>query len=452
MKMNETKKSLIIGLLALAALCVWLATRPKPPAEWVPKDSGATLFPAFRDPAEMVTLKIERRNETSGELERLELAREADRWRIKTKSDAPAENIDRIAAVAAPLVGLTVLATASELAGADEEKIETFHRACRLLDPTLSVGSDAADTGILLEIGGADNVTFVRAILGAVPSESASGDLRYLRLADDDRVFTVDFSSAAASDSNSPATSYVERLSTNPLDWMNRDLLRISRWNIAEFGRFAYAADKDGKPIPSRFFSVRQDPDRSIDHVWTPVRSVSFADGKPTDDEQPEAPDGKRVNEAADAVGHLRFDALERFPAAISELFRANRPARELAAEQETFAAWGFFFADHDPLTPDAADPALCGSGGEIRLTMTDGLAYRILFGQKNADESRAVLVCCSFDPAALPAADSADSVAAAEREIALAEGEKKAAENSRRFDDWLYFIPETDYQKIFPE
>lgn len=449
--MKETVKSAIIGALALVGLLVWLATRPSPPMEWSPKDAGAVLFPGFRDPSQIGSLSIACRDQESGDLIRLELIRNAEVWRIKTKSDAPAENVERIASAASVWIGLAVLSTAPELDGADEKKIEAFHRQCRLLDPTEAIRDDAADTGVLLEIDGADNASFVRAIIGAVPAQSAlSGDLRYVRLAGDDRVYTVDFSAAAPASNAGPRTGYVELLSMNPLDWMNTDLLRISRWKIADFSLFSYSCDVNGVLSVRKFFTARQDPELSIDRVWSPAESIRFTDSGPVKEDPPEMPDGKRVNESADTVAHLRFTALERINDLAAEPLRNNRPVRELADEKETFAPRGFYFADHDPLDPNAVDPYLCGEGGEVRLAMTDGVCYRVLFGKKNADGARAVLVRCSFDPSILAAADDADPVAVAEREIAVAEGTKKAAENSRRFDHWFYMIPEEDYQRLF--
>lgn len=447
--MKETIKSAIIGALALVCLMIWLATRPSPPREWSPKDAGAVLFPGFRDPAQIRSLSIACRDQESGDLNRLELVRDTELWRIKTKSDAPAENVERIASAASAWIGLTVLSTATELDGADEKQTETFHRQCRLLDPSEAIRGDAADTGVLLEIGGADNASFVRAIIGAVPDQSAlDGDLRYVRIAGDDRVYTVDFSAAAPASATEPRPHYVELLSMNPLDWMNTDLLRISRWNIAEFSLFDYSCDKDGVLSARKFFTAKQDPELSIDRVWSPVESVRFADSGPVKDDPPEIPDGKRVNESADCAAHLRFTALEKINDSAAELLRKNRPVRELAEEKETFASNGFYIADHDPLDSNAVDPYLCGEGGEVRLLMTDGVCCRVLFGKKT-DDSRVVLVRCSFDPTSFSAADETDPVAVAEEKIALAEGTVKAAGNARRFDCWFYTIPEADYQQL---
>ena len=106
--MKETIKSVVIGLLALAGLILYLSTRPKPPRQWTDTEAGEILFPGFTDAALMRRVTIARIG-ADGQLERLELSRQGQEWKIASRSMAPAENSERIASIASPLVGLTAL-------------------------------------------------------------------------------------------------------------------------------------------------------------------------------------------------------------------------------------------------------------------------------------------------------------------------------------------------------
>jgi len=450
MNKKEMIRSAVIGLLALAGLIVWLKTYPPLPDQWKPASAGEMLFPAYTDTAAVRTIRITQRGE-SGNLERLELVRSTDGWRIggnDAAADAPAENSDRIASVLAPLINLTALTVTEPEAGTKEEKIDSFHRTCGLLDPVKTVGDESKDAGILLEIGGEDSEVFVRAIIGRQPPESSSvRDIRYLRMPDQETIITVDFSAETAQGAGEEkAPPFAERLSTAPLDWMNRDLLRISRWKIAEFFYFPYTADAAGTMTMMRQALFRQDPEKALDQVWSAAEDRTFNAGEPVEGSLEETPyDSAWINKTADALGRIRFSGIEHKPEPLPELLRTKRPIQELAAEKGLLGEYGFYIADCDPLRKESADPYLCGEGGEVRLTMTDGVAYRVIFGKKG-ENGRAVMVLCSLDETVFSAEDKTES----ERELNRAEGEKKAKDAARRFDDWFYAVSEEDYREIF--
>lgn len=446
---KEWIKSLTIGLLAVAALLLWLATSPKPPVDSENKEAGAELFESLTDPAFVRSLTIVRRD-ANGREARIELARPTgDLWRIRTKENAPADDAQRLATVIAPLIHLKILERSLPPESGRDEATEKYHRHCQLIDPTRATAGDAADAAVALTVSGENDETFVRLLIGRRPEESsARRDIHYVRVPGRDTVYTVDFSAEAVETAGEDkAPPYLDRLSTDPLDWMNRDLLRISRWNIADFSLYDYAVEESGAIKPVRFFTAHQDPKLSIDRVWSYKRSVTFTDGKPTDESA--EMNGKKINDSADALGHLRFNDLEKLPDPLPELFKANRPIQEFSEAKEQLAGYGIFIADHDPLVPESAEPVLASVGGELRLTMTDGVSYRLLFGAKNQN-ARYVLVRCSFDEHFFPAA--ANDSAAAERELNVTEGRKQASETARHFDGWIYVIADEDYEKIVGE
>ena len=462
---RELLKSLALGAAALAGLILWLKFQPAPPADWSEKGAGEALCPGFTETAQPRRVTILRPDKTSGEtaLSEIRLERGTDGWIVKTAEDAPADSPDRMTTVLAPLRRLTVLSSLGEMNDGDEADALEFHRSCRLLDPAEASPSELADAGVHLTVVGDEGEKFADLIIGDVPEGSAKErDIRYVRLAGEDAVFTADFSGEALGETGQEkALPYLERLSTDPIDWMNRDLLRVSRWNVARMTLYEIAFDPNGTLAAHRVLTAAQDPEKSLGRVWELLRLVTFdSDGKPTSaeitDENREA-DNAALNERAEQITHLRFDKLVRLPAELADLFRAGRPASEMTGFADALTPLGFRFADHDPADPDSVEPVLLGAEGTASLSMKGGLCLTVLFGGETP-AGQAVLVIPSLDaeiltePTPRQAPEGADDaqlkqisdenrLAESEFELNRQEAETALREARRRFAGWVFFL-----------
>ena len=463
---RELLKSLALGIAALIGLVLWLKYQPAPPADWSEKGAGEALCPGFADTDELREVTILRPKEADGEtvLSEIRLAREKDGWVVKNAEDAPADSPDRMTAVLAPLRRLTVLSSLGEINGrTDEAATLEFHRSCRLIDPAGAAPSDLPHAGVRLTVSGREGETFADLIIGDVPEGSAKDrDIRYVRPAGEDAVFTADFSGESLGETGQEkALPYLERLSTDPIDWMNRDLLRISRWNIARMTLYEIAVDSSGTILRHRALTAAQDPEKSLGRVWELVRLVTFdADGKPSPaeitDENREA-DNASLNEQAEQISHLRFDRLVRLPPELADTAGAGRPMSEWTAHADLLAPLGFRFDDHDPADPDSVEPFLLGAEGTASLSMKGGLRLTVLFG-RDTSSGQAVLVIPSLDeellakPEPVPVPDGADEAEAGriagenrlrESEYALNRGEAESAlrQARQRFGGWVFFL-----------
>ena len=426
---RELLKSLALGIAALAGLILWLKYQPSPPADWSEKGAGEALCPGFTDTDQPQSVTILRPEETDGEtaLSEIRLAREKDGWVVKNAEDAPADSPDRMAAVLAPLRRLTVL------------------------------------SGVRLTVSGREGETFADLIIGDVPEGSArERDIRYVRPAGEDAVFTADFSGESLGESGQEkALPYLDRLSTDPIDWMNRDLLRVSRWNIARMTLYEIAIDSSGTILRHRALTAAQDPEKSLGRVWELVRLITFdADGKPA---ETEINDGNRetdnasLNEQAEQITHLRFGRLVRLPAELAGPAAAGRPMSEWTEHAGLLAPMGFQFDDHDPADPDSVEPFLLGAEGTASLSMKGGLRLTVLFGRETS-AGQAVLVIPSLDeellakPEPIPVPDGADEAQIRqisdenrlrESEYALSRGEAESAlqQARHRFGGWVFFL-----------
>ena len=466
---RENLKSLAIGCAALLGLVLWLKYQPKPPADWSEIGTGEALCPGFTDVSLPASLTIARPVPADGgkaALSEIRLERGREGWRIKTADDAPADSADRLTMVLAPLLRLTVLSDIREISShADEAALLEFHRSSKLLDPTEVSGADLADAGIRLTVAGPDSEKYADLIIGSVPEGSSEvRDIHYVRIAGEDAVFTADFSGEALSEAGEEkALPYTERLSTDPIDWMNRDLLRISRWNISRMTLYQIAVDEKGTLLPHSIEAVTQDPGRSLGRVWEEERLVTFdGEGKPAEVEitdENRFPDNTPLNERAEQIAHLRFSARKRLPPELAALAASGRPAGEWSEFAEFLNPLGFWFADHDPGDPNGITPVLLGAEGTARLDMKEGVSFTLLFGNETAD-GQAVLVIPALDEEAFrtaepPAPDEgaseeeikrlADEIRLRESELALnrSEAQSSLEREQHRLSGWVFYLGE---------
>ena len=365
--------------------------------------------------------------------------------------------------VLAPLLRLTVLSDIREInTHSDESAILEFHRSCGLLDPTTASASEMSDAGIRLTVTGGRRRNVRRP-----DHRQGSGrefevrDIRYVRLAGEDAVFTVDFREKNWKAPGRKSSPYIDRLSIDPIDWMNRDLLRVSRWNITRMTLFEIAIDDKGKLTPHKVKTAAQDPDRSLGRVWELLRQTDFDEnGKPVEVEitdENRFPDSAPFNQRAEQITHLRFGGLLRLPTEIAQLATIGRPVREWTPFAELLNPLGFRFADHDPTDPDAIEPLLLGAEGTASLTMNDGIRLTILFGAETSD-GQAILVLPALDEESLPKPEPvippegatpeeakriADENRLRENEYALnrSEAEVKLRFYRNRFSDWVFLL-----------
>lgn len=470
---KETLKSAIIGLLAAAALVCWLKFQPRLP-DVAPKEKiGQKLFPAFDDPEKMRRVEFVAVDPESGETKTLTLVRDGADWRLPEKTNFPAENAERLAKVVAPLTQLAVLdvAEASET-GDDPKKIERWREECGVLDPETAADREPPTAALSVKIDGENGERFVDLIVGnRAPESSATRDVRYVRVPGDDGVYIVDFSGDSTTETGTTEfAEFPERISFEPLDWADRDVLRVSRWDVSTLAARDYTfstpqtpADENAEnaapavQLQSPGIAVfRQNPENSLSRVWSLSRRVDRdatsgawreADAASLD---PESAQNDVLNETADALGRLTLVDVRRKPDALARLFRENRLGAELATQRAALAEFGFATFDFDPLNPENIGPALVGESGGIDLTTKDGVAITLLFGKK-IGENRAVVAFAHFDRAAL-ARELDDET---ELDFLAQDAEKKAKIKNDRLADWVYLISEADFQKIrfrFPD
>lgn len=467
---NEILKSTLIGIVALITLICWLVYQPHLPDVKPKEKIGQKLLDSFNDVSKMNRLEFSRINPKTGELESLILIRDKKnlQWTIPSLSNFPAENAEEIAKVVAPLMQLTILDVVDEtLASSELSKTERLHRECGLLnpfsyialdqesnseeeEPNLSVGS-----ALSVKIEGENNDVLVDLLIGSRISESSeTRDDRYVRFSNDDVVYIVDFSGDSTQEiGTTEFTEYTNRVSFEPIDWVDRDLLRISRWDVLyltlrdyTFSLVKTDSGFEQTKIQQNGVAIfKQTPENSLSRIWSLNKLFQY-DGKWTENREfnVESVQNDVLNDTIDVLGSMEILDVRKKPESLRNCFLRNEIGSELATQDVPLGEFGFSFFDEDPLDLQKITPILVGEGGTIELVLKSGMKIILIFG-KNFDDRRACLAYATFDSQYLEENTEDES------EIAFLSQDvkKKVSVKNQRFANWFYLISEEVYQTI---
>ena len=462
---SEAIKSALIGLAALVALIAWLKFQPRLPDMEPQEKIGKILLDRFSDISAAAQIEFVCVDPSSGEPKSLRLSREKDAWTIPSMLNYPAENPERLAKVLSPLTQLVVLDTLKASNSSNSKEIDELHRECGLLNPSNFIPNYSEENESNLAFGSAlaikiddeSGERLVDLLVGTrAPQTSETRDARFVRFANDDVVYVVDFSVDSTQEvGTTEFTEYPDRISFEPVDWINPDLLRISRWNIKLLTVMDYGLSfqKHEGEAPTFEFNAKgvavfkQTPDNSLSRVWSLFRRVDYATGGSWNEltaVNEESAQNDALNETADALARLRIETVRRKPDALRALFKSGNIGSALTSYSETLADLGFATYDRDPLDAQNIEPILVGEGGAIEATMKSGEKLSLIFGRK-FDNMRICVVTAQFDKQALI------NNAKDEAEVAFyaTDGEKESQKDADRFADWFYFVTEDAYETL---
>ncbi|MDO5553445.1 MAG: DUF4340 domain-containing protein [Planctomycetia bacterium] len=467
------KTSCLLGLLALALLFLWLKTIPHLPDAAPNAAVGQKLLSQFSSPLDVYEFTIKRVAE-SGQEEAIHLVRRGDVWTLADYYNYEANHPNRLPQALATLLGLTVLDVVEELSeNADAVAVDAFHRQCGLLMPELPLASgDEGHTGTLVRVLNEEGDAIAALLIGCEPAESSpTRRLRYVRVPNQDTVYIVDFSAVANADAHGEQAIDVDALfSTRKMDWLDRDFLHLSRWNILHLVETRSEPDAAGTGVKlTQRVVYEQDATSAMDRVWTQVKaSVLDANGKPEEQGAlaAEETDNGHVNGLVEKLCRLRLVAVARKPSDVIPVFEQNRPFAELSPLAESLAAEGFCLLDHDPFDAASFLPLLTGVGGHCSLILKDHVCLNLLTGKTDSGGTR-LLVYASFDPGypagpeLVPKAGPGEypdagalekenarrmeenRIRTSEFELQKSQGQKAVESWNRRLAPWLYYVEE---------
>jgi hypothetical protein len=361
--MNENNKTILFVFVAVVVAVVAWAARPR--LAGVDEALNAVnkpLFDDFKEPLAATSLEVTQFDEQSGRAKQpflvtqIKTDKGRGRWSIPSHENYPADAKDHLAEAAASLMGLTVLGVAGDSHG-DFETYGVVDPASKDLKP------GATGVGMRVTMRDKDDRVLLALIVGKeVPDRK---DLRYVRKVDQDPVYEV--------------TLKTDKLSSSFGDWIEKDLLKMSTFDIKGVQVFDYSVDAvQGRLLQRGQLALEYND--SGDPRWKLAEDKVFQerDGKwitqsmAADEEL----NTQKLDDMKSALGDLKIVDVNRKPAGLSGNLRDAGNVRKDQKSVNSLAQRGFYLARVE------GREELLSSEGEIRVVMKDGVVYILRFGQ----------------------------------------------------------------------
>lgn len=428
--------ALVIGLTAYFTRPTDVEFRT---ADDIQKLRGTPLFPDFKDPTEASGLEIVKAEESLGQVERFEVARDAKgMWTIPSHSGYPADAENQMRDVSVLFIDLPIIDVVS-MASED-------HSLFGVVEPTADSAETAEGVGTLVRITDNKNQKLVDLIIGK-PVKDAEGQ-RFVRKPGQDVVYV------AAVDTS--------KLSTKFEDWIEEDLLKLNAFDVTQLHveDYSVVGSIEQNAAGQRFLRPNQSKKLIADLNWNSEKGEwSLASLTTFNGERPETltelPEGEKLDTARltqlkDSLDDLKIIDVRRKPAGLGKDLRADEDFMQNMESLQSLVEMGFY-----PMSQgSAAGYELRAANGELHVGMKNGVEYILRFGntagaQKDDAEklNRYLFVTARFDESKIPMpvrppeldaapANSATPDSEAADSAAPAEGEDSAADEAAPAED----------------
>jgi hypothetical protein len=353
------------GLLLLGG---WLNLRPtlRQRAVVGEAEQAKVLFPDLADASKASSLEIVSFDDATATLKPFKVVRSEGVWVLPSHENYPADAKDQLAAAATELIDRPVLDVVSDSPG--------DHETYGVIEPDpekVKVGMTGV--GQLVEIRDASGNKLARLIVGkedkrpAGAGPAAGRSLRFVRRAGQDRVYRVELDTS--------------KFTTKFDDWIEKDLLKISPWDVRRVtiddSACSFGMDEaSGRPMISLDRKSRAELSYDDkDAAWSLVKLEGFDDKNQPKEETLGAGEelaSGRLNDLRNALGDLKIIDVVRKPSGLSADLKAEE---SFAGDREavtSLAQRGFFAIQKGDVV---------SSNGETIVGMKDGVEYVLRFG-----------------------------------------------------------------------
>lgn len=486
--MSELAKTVTFVVVAVVAGVVAWFSQPSGFDVKPEELKDQVLFADFKDPLAVTSLEIVQYDEDTARVRPFKVAKQKNRWVIPSHENYPADAKDQLAEAAAGLIDLKVLSVAADDTAS--------HVMYGVVDPdpkTIQPGATGVGTRVVMR--DAADKTILSLIVGKQVKDKS--DLYYVRKVGQEQVCVV-------------ALKNTSKLSSRFEDWIEKDLLKLSTWDIQQVEIRDYSIDLARGVLNHRGEMTIQYNDTG-DPKWKMIgqrqldaRKGGLVDVKLADNEEMNA---TSLDDMKNAVGDLKIVDVRLKPKGLSADLKAASDFMKNEEAVDSLARRGFQAVNL------GGQSELLSNQGEIRCRMKDGVEYVLRFGdiagdtaggQKKLDKkeekkddkkgaNRYIMVTTQFvkDSIAKPeleklpaeekkaddkkpadkkdAAKKDDKKEAAKPDVKaereriekenkrkqdeynekLKKGEDRVKELNARFADWYYVISDDVYQKI---
>ncbi len=356
--MSEIVKTLTFGAVALVALLMAVVSLPRRHVDVAALEEGTELFPEFTDPAVANSLEIVKFDEATSTRESFRVAKMDDnKWVIPSHENYPADQQTHLGAAAASVMDLRKLAVVSRNSPKD-------HPTYGVIDPTGDKATaGATGVGMLVRMQDKDGKDLANLIIGK--ADAAKPDLRFVRIPNQDPVYRVEVKT--------------DKFSTNFGDWIEKDLLQLSAFQVKKVSINDYSFDESSRqsPIVERG-NVKLEFDNK-ESTWKLAGLAQFNDQTGNFEKlelaEDEELDTKNLNDLKSALDDLKIVDVHRKPQGLSGHllkgeFKVNQ--EDLFSLEER----GFHIR-----SVSETQMALLSKEGEVSVGTADGVSYLLRFG-----------------------------------------------------------------------
>ncbi len=305
--MNETQKTATSVGVALTLVVLAWVTAPRTVTPGALQDRGKPFFPDLTDPNAATSLEVVEFDEQTSEPRPFKVLNRNGRWTIPSRYDYPADGRTRLSQIAAGVIALKKDDVASENV-ADEER-------CGVLDPLDGTLPTQKGRGTRITVKG-QNETVLADIIVGKPIEGRPY-LRYVRIPGQKRTYVSNLADL--------------NVSTKFEDWIERDLLQVTRDEIDEIVIRNYSFDvKTGDQAIRETLVVRKkDKDEWVVDGMRPNERI----------------DTFKLNLLVTKLDELTIADVLRKPPGITATLTAARPGAKLEpGDVRDLASKGFYF------------------------------------------------------------------------------------------------------------
>jgi len=456
--MSEAIKTIIcVAVASVFGIGAYLS-RPAPPQQITEDQVNQPLFAQFTDPLQAESMKIARVDTERGQLLEFEVADTDQGWLIESKQGYPANATEQMTKAANSLVGLKVLRVVSDS--------PQQHADFGVVEPNAgSVSAEDGTVGQLVSIKDDKGDLLTNLIIGVADKEKEN--LRYVRIPGRDRVYIVELDPSV--------------FSTEFSDWINKDLLKLNPFDVAQLRLRNYSLQIAGGA--NALFIPRFDATLEFDqqaNKWS-LRSLKEAEGQKlveTSLTPGESLNTERLNELRNSFDDLTIVDVVRKPEQLAEALKQEKVLENLEmSDLPTLGANGFY-----PLKlPGETKTEIVGFNGELVIETQDAIRYRLLFGNERLggedknEKQRFLFIQTELIDEMIPKPELQEVP-----EIKEGEGEdvetqsqkrdeilraneramdvyrqnlntakRKIYELNAQFADWYYVVSEEDFEKI---
>jgi hypothetical protein len=354
------------GLFLLGGLGMLLlgsSVQPRFKSSKIEPEEQRVLFPELSDASKAASLEIVSYDDELSTLHPFKVLQSGGVWVLPAHQKYPADAKEQLAAAATALVDLKMLDVVSKSPG-DHETYGVIEPDPEKIKPGMT------GVGQLVEIRDGSGNKLARLIIGKedkrrVGADSGGRTLRFVRKAGQDPVYRVEVDTS--------------KFTTSFGDWIEKDLLKLSPWDVRRLGLEDYAlvaVESNGRVGVQLDRKYRVDlayDDK--DAKWSLVKLEAFSkEGEPREEKLAEGEElaSGKLNDLRNALGDLKIVDVARKPSGLSAELKAEESFTNDREAVTSMQQRGFL-----PLKTGE----ILSTDGETIVGMKDGVEYVLRFG-----------------------------------------------------------------------